>query len=220
MKSIYTYLILSLALFACSSTDLKDSESPEVIYNEGKRLLNERDFLIADEYFSEVRRRFPQSRFAVLAQLATADLEYEQENYLEAATIYGVFVDQYPRHEEAAFAQFRRADSYFKSAPEKVARDQSQIVEAISASRDFLRRYPQSPLKEKVLKILESGRLRLAQKEAYVAAFYEKKDKDMAALGRWKALKDDYDDIGAHSEGAALLKRADERIARLEKRLE
>jgi outer membrane protein assembly factor BamD len=211
---------VTLLTFACSSTDIKESSDPEKVYGEGERLLKQRDFLIAEEYFSEVRRRFPQSRFAVLSQLATADLEYEQDNFLEAATIYGLFVDQYPRHEKAAYAQYRKADSFFKAAPEKVARDQAQVVEAISASRDFLKKFPTSPLGEKVKVILLEGRLRLAQKEAYVAAFYERKEKNVAALRRWRNLQSDYADIAATADGAALIQRAEDRSARLEKAVE
>jgi outer membrane protein assembly factor BamD len=226
MKRLLTSLLILPLMLAmnflsgCSSTDKKDSNDPEVVYKEGMRLLKEHDYLIAEEYFSEVRRRFPQSRFAVLSQLASADLDYEQDNFLEAATSYGFFVDQFPRHEEAARAQFRRADSFFKAAPENVARDQTQINDALSVSRDFLRRYSASPFKDKILNILEKGRLRLAQKEAYVAAFYEKKDHNLAALRRWKGLQKDYRDIESNPKGAELLKRAETRIAVLEKAVE
>ncbi len=226
MKQFYStfFLIFFMAFVAtlssCSSTNLKESNNPEVVYNEGARLLKDHDYLIAEEYFSEVRRRFPQSRFAVLSQLASADLEYEQDNFLEAATAYGFFVDQFPRHEQAARAQYLRADSFFKAAPEKVARDQTQVFDAIIVSREFLKRYSASPFKEQVVKILEKSRLRLAEKEAYVAAFYERKDKTLAAYRRWKGLKADFADIASTKKGATLLNKADERLAILQKEID
>jgi outer membrane protein assembly factor BamD (BamD/ComL family) len=68
--------------------------------------------------------------------------------------------------------------------------------------------------------ILANSRLRLAQKEAYVAEFYERKSKTLSAMRRWKGLEKDYADISATEEGQALLNKASQRLAKLEKELD
>ncbi|MEO5666499.1 MAG: outer membrane protein assembly factor BamD, partial [Bdellovibrionota bacterium] len=93
-----------LALVSCASNEKKNSENPEVVYNEAIRLLEDKNYLEATDFLQEVRRRFPQSRFAILAELKAADMDFVQDNFIEAAAAYGVFVDLYPNHAEAPYA--------------------------------------------------------------------------------------------------------------------
>jgi outer membrane protein assembly factor BamD len=207
-----------LGLAACATNPLKQSENPEIVYNEAVRLLDRRDYLEAAEFLQEVRRRFPQSRFAVLAELKSADLDFVQDNFIEAAAGYGVFVELYPNHAEAPYALYRRALSYFNAAPKQIARDQSSAADAADTARHFLRRYPQSPLKSDVEEIFQNSRLKLAEKEAYVARFYRKKRAHEASLRRWRALSQNYSDVQSTDQGAQLLEEARRNIAELESR--
>lgn len=189
-------LILVLLVSACASDELKRSENPEVVYNEGVRLLeSEKDYLIATEFFNEVRRRFPQSRFATLAELKQADLEYSQDNYTEASALYGVFVKLYPTHPLADYALYREAESFFRDSPSKTARDQSSAAQALLRGQRLLERYPQSKHVPEAHEIIQKSRLKLAEKEAYIAAFYEKRESWKAALERWQVVIDQYSDL-------------------------
>ncbi|NCN42110.1 outer membrane protein assembly factor BamD [bacterium] len=221
MKNFILILFLATSVFySCASNELKNSDNPEIVYNEAVRLLEDESYLEASEFFAELRRRFPQSRFAVLAELRSADMDFNQENYIEAAAGYGVFVDLYPRHKEAPYALFRKAQSYFKSAPDLVARDQSSAKNAIVAAQAFLSRYPGAEYKKEVEQILNDSRLKLAQKEAYVARFYHKREAFEAAIRRWQLLIRDYADIKGSKEGDSLLKEATEQISRLQSKIE
>src|SRR5690606_11802541 len=106
---------------------------------------------------------FPQSRFAVLAELKVADLEYQQDNFTEAAISYGIFVELYPNHPEAAYAQFRRTESFFKDTPSNIARDQSPAEDAAAAATLLLRQYPNSRYSAVAQKYYELSRLQLAE---------------------------------------------------------
>ena len=191
------YSLLSLLILgACASDKLKRSENPEVVYNEGVRLLEkEKDYLVATEFFNEVRRRFPQSRFATLSELKQADLEYTQENYTEAAALYGVFVKLYPTHPQADYALYHETESFFRDTPSKTARDQGSAAQALIRARRLIERYPQSKYVEPSREIAAKSRLKLAQKEAYIAEFYEKRRSWPAAAERWNVIIREYSDL-------------------------
>lgn len=196
MKKLGFIFACTLLIASCASDKLKHSDNPETVYNEGVRLLEkEKDYLIATEFFNEVRRRFPQSRFATLSELKQADLEYDQDNFTEAAALYGVFVKLYPTHPQADYALFREADSYFKDSPSKIARDQSSVAQALLRARHLQTRYPQSQYLAQAEDIAQKSRLKLAQKEAYIAAFYEKRRSWPAALERWQVIVNQYSDL-------------------------
>ncbi len=189
-------IITLITLGACASDELKRSKNPEVVFNEGVRLLEkEKDYLIATEFFNEVRRRFPQSRFATLSELKQADLEYSQDNFTEAAALYGVFVKLYPTHPQADYALYHEAESFFRDSPEKTARDQSSAAQALIRAKRLLERYPQSKHVAGAREIVQKSRLKLAQKEAYVAEFYENRKSWPAAIERWNIVINDYSDL-------------------------
>src|SRR5690606_33368831 len=146
---------------------LKESEDPEVVYNEAVRLIESSRFIEASEYLNEVRRRFPQSRFAVLAELRASDSYFTQALFTEAAASYGTFVELYPSHPEAPYAQYRRALSYFNDAPSEIARDQSAAKNSADAATLLIKRYPQSPFVKEAEDLYLKSRVKLAEKEAY-----------------------------------------------------
>ena len=204
-------------LFACSSTNIRESETPEPIYNSAVKEIDDGSYLEATDLLNEVKRRFPQSRFAALADLKLGDLEYKQGNFPEAAARYSVFVELYPNHAEAAYCQYRKAESHLEDAPENIARDQSPAQDAIRAAETLVRRYPKSEFVVKANEIIQKGRLKLAQKEAYVARYYEKKKYKDSALNRWLGIENNFQDIKDFEDkkGAELIKESESHIQRL-----
>jgi outer membrane protein assembly factor BamD len=219
LKPTFILFFTAFTLFsACSSNHLKESEDPEVVYNEAVRLIEKNRFIEASEYLNEVRRRFPQSRFAVLAELRGADSYYTQELYTEAAASYGTFVELYPSHPEAPYAQYRRALSYYNDSPSEIARDQSAAKNAASAASLLVRRYPQSPFVKESEELYLKSRIKLAEKEAYIARWYEKKKEWLAAFRRWKGLEFAFADLKNHESTTSLFEEAKTRSDKLAER--
>jgi outer membrane protein assembly factor BamD len=192
--------LLIVFLSACSSSevDLSKEKDPEKLYRYGVKVLKDSDYLEAQDVFSEIKKRFSQSRFFALAELRAADLEYDQGNYAEAALMYENFVELYPSHEEAAYAQFRRAKSYMEDDPENEARDQSAAALAATAATQLMSRYPSSPYVKEARDIFYKARFQLAKKEAYIARFYRKKGFEKASARRWKKIPAEFQDLSAY----------------------
>ena len=218
LKLFFT-IITIVFLSACSTREKIEAniENPAGLYQLAKVLAEDEDYIEASEILNDLRVRFPQSRYAAESELLLAGIEFDQENYLEAAALYGVFVELYPRHKKADMALYRQAESFFRNTPERVARDQASAVKAGQAAKQLIKKYPRSQYRSKARNILAKSRFRLAQKEAYIARWYEKKDKNSAARKRWKTLLEKYSDLknAKDPEMDTLLQTAQERVRSL-----
>ena len=217
MKSYFQVSMAAALLMvsACSSTNVKNSENVEEIYKEAVVQIDKGHFLEAGELLDEVRHRFPQSRFAALAELRTADMHFKQDAFTEAAASYGVFVELYPNHVDAPYALYQRALSYFNDAPEKIARDQIPATDAAKAADQLIHRYPNSPYLDQAKLLYKKARLKLAEKEAYIAEFYERRDAKLAAYRRWLGLKVSFADLKEIPEAQPLLALAEKHSSEL-----
>lgn len=214
MKKIFLTLALA-TLAGCASDSVKNSDNPEVIYNAAVRFIERERYIDATEHLNEIRHRFPQSRFAALAELRTGDLEFKQENYTEAAAAYKVFVELYPNHAEAGYAQYRRALAYYNDTPDLTARDQAPARDAVDAAEGLVTRYPKSEYVPKAKEIIVKARRKLAEKEAYVARFYLRREAYASARARWEHLLKDFADLKDDPESKSLFSEAEQKVKEL-----
>jgi outer membrane protein assembly factor BamD len=115
----------------------------------------------------------------------------------EAAISYETFRDLHPRHEKAAYAQFRVAKSYFKDMPSTVARDHASATRALEAYNEFLAKHPTDKDAEEAKKDIGTIREALAQKEIYIGDFYRRLSRPEAASPRYKKAADQFPDTEA-----------------------
>ena len=106
-------LPFAIAAWACGSKNKDDTlldytRSAELLYLEALDEYEDRDCVAAEPNFQDVRRNFPYSRYAVLAELRLADCQFVQGNHAEAAVAYEQFVKAHPTHEDAHYAAYKR----------------------------------------------------------------------------------------------------------------
>jgi outer membrane protein assembly factor BamD len=187
--------VFSFLFLSCSSISVKNSENPEIVYNEAVKLIDNERFIEATELLNEIRLRFPQSRFFALADLKTGDLYFKQESYTEAAAAYSTFIDLYPNHPQADYAFFQKIKSFYFDTPDIAARDQGPALDAARSAEQFLRRYPKSQYVNEAQTIRLKSLLKLAEKEAYIARFYENRQKFESSLRRWKNILENFSEL-------------------------
>src|SRR3954470_6189044 len=89
-------------------------------YDKGTTELKDENYQEATRYFSFVRQKFPFSKYAVLAELALADTQFERGNYQEAIDAYKNFLRLHPTHEkvEDGYVAYRICQCYVKEMPD------------------------------------------------------------------------------------------------------
>ncbi len=168
----------------------------------------------AEPVFSEIRREYPYSRFAALAELRIADCKATASSWTEAIAAYRNFVRFRPSHAQVPYARFRIAAAHYEQIPGEwllsppvYERDQRETQEALRQLRRFLLDYPRD---ERVAEVREmiAGCLRvLAQHELYVARFYLSRDHYPATVLRLRTLLTAYEGSGVEPEALLLLGR-------------
>jgi outer membrane protein assembly factor BamD len=166
-----------------------------------KALLNFRrgDCLSAEPTFREIRREFPYSRFAALAELRIGDCQFKNEAYPEAIQTYRQFVRVRPSHKEIPYARFRIAESYYNQipggwfmTPPSSERDQSAARDALIQLRRFVVDYPDDQRVPDANKLMDKCMSLLAAHELYVARFYLKRQAYRGVISRLKGLLTSY----------------------------
>lgn len=192
-------VVSSLAYLGCGAAQdsmLDYAQSAENAYEHGMDKFEDKDCAAAEKSFSEVRRKFPFSRFAPLAELRIADCQYIQGSFSSAAVSYQQFLKTHPTHEEAHYAAFKRAMSYYELIPGDYGitpppweRDQASTRDARMAFASFLKTYPKSSHWPKAKKLLGEVEDALVRHEMYVAQFYLSRADRRAAAVRLQGIR-------------------------------
>lgn len=219
MKTIISLFSLLVLISACSSVQSPKTKDAKSLYEYAQKLSEQENYVDAELIYSEIKTNFPHSRYSALSKVRQADNQFADSNFLEAAASYKIFLELHPRHKEAEYALYKRAESLLKDTPKNIARDQTGAYRAINACRRFLQKHPQSKYKDQIKEIHTNARIKLALKESYVAKFYEKQKFYQASKDRWTLIFNVFKDIKDTEKGATLLKQAEEKIKSLEAKL-
>ena len=211
-KTILLCAILS-AGGACATSDegkgITYSLTAKQNYDKGVAELKSENYQEASRYFSFVRQKFPFSKYAVLAELALADTQYERGNYQEAIDAYKNYVRLHPTHEkvEDGYVAFRICQCYVKEMPDDFflvppayEKDQTAVHDALRELNDFVDKYPDSTYMKQAQEDRREVLRRLIEHEVYVARFYLDRDSPQAAILRLEGALRRYPDSGREAE--------------------
>ncbi|MEN8889378.1 MAG: outer membrane protein assembly factor BamD, partial [Celeribacter marinus] len=134
----------ALLLSACGNRaperDLEGYPADE-IYKRAEYEISQNDFGDAARYFSEVERLYPYSDWAKRALIMQAFSYHRDRDYENARVSAQRYMDFYPADEDAAYAQYLLALSYYDQIDD-VGRDQGLTFQALNALRVVIEQYP------------------------------------------------------------------------------
>ena len=184
------------------------------------------DCFEAEPMLRNVRRQFPYSRFAALADLRLADCAFKDGKYSEAIEGYNQFVRYRPSHPEVPYARYRAAQANVKQIPSEwllsppaYERDQHYAQESLRLLRRFVLDFPEDQLVPPAQRMAQRVVELLASHELYVAKFYYARSHPRAAIGRLNTLLRSYpgsshDPEALYLLGKSYLELGDARAAR------
>lgn len=196
---------LGLALAACDTMtslnpfDRAESYTPEIIeqkpaqelYNEGLARIESRDYQRAVESFTDLEDQYPVSDWARRALVMKAFAYYSANAYDDAIGVAQSYLRQYPGTEDAAYAQYIMAMSYYDQIPD-ITRDQERTERAILAFRELIDRYPNSEYVEDSRAKLLLANDQLAGKEMEVGRYYLNQRNYTGAINRFRNVVSNY----------------------------
>jgi outer membrane protein assembly factor BamD len=169
-----------------------DNLTPEQIFQRGEYALEtERKPDSAIKYFSEVERLYPYSDWAKRALIMQAFSYHQDEQYEEARAAAQRYLDFYPDDEDAPYAQYLLALSYYDQIDE-VGRDQGLTFQALQGMRDVIEQYPDSDYAKSAMLKFDLAFDHLAAKEMEIGRYYLKRGNYTAAINRFRVVVEQY----------------------------
>jgi outer membrane protein assembly factor BamD len=146
---------------------------------------------LAAEVFSEVERLYPYSDWAKRALIMQAFAHHKAEEYEESRAAAQRYIDFYPTDEDAAYAQYLLALSYYDQIDE-VGRDQGLTFQALQSLRKVIETYPDSEYARSAILKFDLAFDHLAAKEMEVGRYYLKRDHYTSAISRFRVVVEDF----------------------------
>lgn len=147
---------------------------------------------LAATSFAEVERLYPYSDLAKRAVIMQAFAHHRARNYEESRSAAQRYIDFYPADEDAAYAQYLLALSYYDQI-DAVGRDQGLTFQALQALRGVIERYPDSEYANSSILKFDLAFDHLAGKEMEIGRYYLKRDHFPAAVNRFRVVVEDFE---------------------------
>ena len=173
----------------------KDANLPDkVLYDKALLAVKNGRFDVARLDFQTLLNTYPDSQYMMRAKLGVADSWYKEGGtaaLTQAEQEYKDFITFFPNAPEAAEAQMRVGDIYFRQM-DKPDRDYTNSVQAEEAYRLMLQQFPDSVLIPQAKQRLREVQETLASREANVASFYATHQNWSATIARYQTVVDTY----------------------------
>src|SRR5580704_8865732 len=166
----------------------------KVLYDKAINATKSGHFDIARLDLQTLLNTYPDSQYLMKAKLAIADSWYKEGGtaaLTQAEQEYKDFITFFPNAPEAAEAQMRVGDIYFRQM-DKPDRDYSKVTHAEEEYRLMLQQFPESTLVPQAKQRLREVQEVMATRESEVAAFYATHNNYAAVIARYQTVVDTY----------------------------
>lgn len=188
---------VAFTLSGCSSVEKYDTSTPEGAFKLAEEYENDERYEESVAKYTDVKNKYPYSRFAVQAELKIADVQFKREAFVEAQFAYQTFKDLHPKHPQIDYVTFRLGLSFFNQLPSTIDRDLTLADKAILYFDEVMTSYPQSQYVVEAKEKKAAAQKMQAEKEIYIAEFYMKKKQYDSALGRYEGVVKTYSQGGS-----------------------
>ena len=168
-----------------------ESFTAEQIFERGEFELNRSKEDDAAFFFSEVERLYPYSDLAKRALIMQAYAYHKDKDYENSRAAAQRYIDFYPLEDDAAYAQYLLALSYYDQIAE-VGRDQGLTFQALQSLRAVIERYPDSEYARSSILKFDLAFDHLAGKEMEIGRYYLKREHYAAAINRFRVVVEDF----------------------------
>ena len=172
-----------------------DAKLPDKqLYDKAVNAIAKGHFDVARLDLQTMLNTYPDSQYQMRAKLAIADSWYKEGGtaaLTQAESEYADFRVFFPNAPEAAEAQMRIGDIYFRQM-DRPDRDYAKALNAETEYRRMLTDYPDSTLVPQAKQRLRDVQEVLATREADIASYYGTRSNYAAVIARYQTVADSY----------------------------
>ena len=168
-----------------------DTYSAKEIYDLAEDRLAKNRPQDAAKYFSEIERLYPYSEWAKRGLIMQAYSFHKDKDYENSRSAAQRYIDFFPAAEDAAYAQYILALSYYDQISE-VGRDQDVTVKALQELRLLIERYPDSKYAKQSAEKFDMAFSFLAAKEMEVGRYYLQRGYYTSAVNRFRKVVQEF----------------------------
>jgi len=188
-------MVLFLGLVGCGINDDPtvplENFSAKEIFDRGEFELDRSRPEKAAFYFGEIERLYPYSEWAKRGLIMQAFAYHKARDYENSRSSAQRYIDFYPADEDAAYAAYLLALSYYDQIDE-VGRDQGLTFLALQALRVVIERYPDSVYAKEAAAKFDLAFDHLAAKEMEIGRYYLRKGHFAAGIKRFRVVVEDF----------------------------
>ena len=175
--------------------EAQDAKLPDkALYDKAMDAVKRGHYDVARLDLQTLLNTYPDSQYMMRAKLGVADSWFKEGGtaaLTQAEQEYKDFITFFPNSPEAAEAQMRVGDIYFRQM-DKPDRDYSNTLHAEEAYRLMFQQFPDSILIPQAKQRLREVQETLASREANIAAFYATHANWPATIARYQTVVDTY----------------------------
>jgi outer membrane protein assembly factor BamD len=189
--------ILMLLMISLSSCSGKKETKPEGPFDPkdsfvfANEQIEKKDYEGARANLLEIKNKDTSREIAPLAQLKIADSYIKEEEPERGIAEYRKFLEEYPDHQYAPYAQYQIAMVPFDKIGD-AARGYGYAAQALKEFEKLKKMFPRNPYRDVIDLRIKQCRNTIAEYEFLVGEFYYKKESYNAAIGRLEDLLKNY----------------------------
>ncbi len=172
-----------------------NSKQPDkVLFDKAMVSLKKGRFDVARLTLQTLLNTYPDSEYRMRAKLAVGDTWFKEggaAGLTQAEAEYKDFITFFPNAPEAAEAQMKVGDIYYKQM-EKPDRDFANTEHAEEEYRNMINQFPDSPLIPRAKQKLRDVQEVLAERESQIGLYYLSKENYPASIARLQTVVDTY----------------------------
>ncbi len=188
-------LIAIMALAGCAGRGPEpidpEKSTAAQIFQRGEYELSKGRPKKAAGYFSEIERLYPYSEWAARSSIMEAYSWHRKGDYENARAAARRYLEFFPAGEDAAYAQYLLALSYYDQIDE-IGRDPAVTYAALQELRKVIERYPDSEYAQPAVLKFDLAFDHLASKEMEVGRYYLRRGNYAAAINRFRKVVENF----------------------------
>ncbi len=198
-KNIFIFIILSSLAFGCGVRErLKEKpivtyveKPPELLWQDANRYFSRGNYTEAANTFEEIDKQHPYSKLAKRSKIMAGYMYYLNKDYISSIFSLDRFISLHPADKNIPYVLYLKGLCYFEQI-DRVTLDQEPSLESKKIFEELIKKFPNSKYSIDAKKKILIANDQLAAKEMDVGRYYQKKNRHLAAIERFKMVINNY----------------------------